>query len=315
MSECAGQPERDTVQVARGGSVALLTTCHLERDGLSDLLRLVGSVQVAIAEGEVENLRHVILLQGCESERRKELEDQFPPWVELLSTTESLSSPEARNVLIRHLLNRDRFDPLGFVAFPDDDAWYPRGALTCVSKHFQGSGDMQLLLTRYGPSPSIGNCDRIMRASLQQALTNGACATIFIRGDLLARLGGFNELLGLGTELRGGEDTELVHRACHGAQGKTAFIPAALVGHAIAEPRRKAQYYEGALAALMAHRRESGSAQLAFLRKLAVGVWLVLRRRLGLSEYLGAVRKAHDYAAAIQAGPNAATKPPRRSSE
>lgn len=292
--------------ITPGRSAALLTTCHLERDGLSDLFRLVGSIQAAIDDSEVEDLRHIILLQGCTSSQKKDLIGQFPPWVELLSTAESLSSPMARNVLIGHLFDRQEFDPYGFIAFPDDDAWYPEGALKCVSRHFRGSGHWQLILARYGPDPSAGSCDRIVRASLQRALTNGACATIFIRADLLAELGGFHELLGLGTELRGGEDTELVHRAYHRAPGRVGFIPGVLVGHGTAEPRRKAQYYEGALAALMAHRACSVEARLVWLRKLAVGIWLVLRRRLRWSDYVGAVRKARDYAPLLQSGPKRA---------
>lgn len=300
MSSCVPRDVADPKTTASG---VLLTTCHLQRDGLADLLRLVASVEAASRHGEVDNLRHLILLQGCSRAQRRELAGQLPHWVELLSTQRNLSSPVARNLLIQHLLTDDRFHPGGFVAFPDDDAWYPRGALAYVARIFQGVDDIQVLLCRYGPSPSADCCNQIGKASLQAALTNGACATIFVRGGLLAQLGGFHQLLGLGTELRGGEDTEFVHRAFHLARGRLACTGAVLVGHAIAEPKRKAQYYEGALAALLAHARASPSASVAFLRKVAVGVWLVLTGRMSVNLYLAALRKARINAAALRAGP------------
>ena len=193
----------------------LLTTCHVHNDGTGDLLKLVASVGAALRNGEVGSLRHIILLQGCTSAERDEIKPQLPPWVELLSTDAKLSSSRARNVMIRHLVENDRFDPDAFIAFPDDDAWYPSGALACVARHFRGPANLQLLLGRYGPSPSADRCGAAFRATLQQALSRGACAAIFVRASLVAQLGGFHELLGLGTELSGGEDTEFVHRAFH----------------------------------------------------------------------------------------------------
>ena len=95
---------------------------------------------------------------------------------------------------------------------------------------------------------------------------------LFIRGKLLVQLGGFHELLGLGTELKGGEDTEFVHRAFHRSNGRALCIPGYLVGHHTADASKKAQYYEGALAAILAHRRASPAARIALARKLMVGI-------------------------------------------
>jgi hypothetical protein len=280
----------------------LLTTCQLQKDGVADLLRLVESIDSALRQKELDSLQHIILLQACSSARRSEIEAQVPQWVKLLSTTRSLSSPTARNAMIDHLVADEDFNPDAFVGFPDDDCWYPPGALACVARHFKTKPGLQLLVSRYGPSPSADECVTARRASLQQALSRGACAAIFVRAALVARLGGFHELLGLGTKLSGGEDTEFVHRAFHYAEGEAAYVPGTLVGHAAAEPAKKAKYYEGGLAALMAHSRSSSAAQLAVMRKIAVGVWLVFRRRMSAGEYFRSLLTARANAPLLRSG-------------
>lgn len=289
---------------AAGQSAILLTTCHLRNDGIEDLDRLIASIQVALRAGEVGNLRHIILLQACTSAQRQAIESRFPKSVELLSTEESLSSPAARNLMIQRMLGDDRFEPGAFVGFPDDDAWYPGGALGCAARHFSEPAGLQLLLCRYGPNPDASGCDKAFRPNLQQALSRGACAAIFVRAGLVARLGGFHESLGLGTTLCGGEDTEFVHRAFHLASGRVRCLPGVLVGHSAADPAKKVKYYEGGLAALIAHAHVSVEARMAMVRKLAVGAWMVLGRRMGWSQFVAAVRKAHANAPTVRRGPS-----------
>lgn len=284
-----------------GPSAILLTTCHLENDGVADLVGLVRSVEVAVRGGELANVRHVVLLQGSTAEQAGEIKRQLPDWAEILSVEGRLSSPAARNVMIHRLMDDASFAPDAFVAFPDDDAWYPSGALACVAAHFQ-SPDLQLLLCRYGPSPSAAGCSTAFAATLQQALSRGACAAIFVRAALLAELGGFHPLLGLGTRLSGGEDTEFVHRAFQRAGKNAAWVPGFLVGHAAAEPAKKAKYYEGGLTAIMAHSRTSAAARVALVRKLAVGIWLVLKRQMSFPAYLRSVRVARANAPLIRSG-------------
>src|SRR5918998_6962804 len=124
----------------------LLTTCHFGKDGVDDLFRLVASVEAALAAGELGRVRLIALLQGCTAAESAGIGPPLPQWVELLSTEASLSSPAARNQMIRHLVQGADFDPQSVVGFPDDDAWYPRGALACVARHFRDSADLQLLL-------------------------------------------------------------------------------------------------------------------------------------------------------------------------
>jgi hypothetical protein len=271
--------------------IILLTTCHLRNDGVADLLRLIASEDAALRHGEVQRLRHIILLQGSTSKQCDEVRKQLPNWAELMCCEQAMSSPAARNAMIRRLLDGEAFDRAAVVAFPDDDAWYPTGGLACVARHFRDP-QVQLLVTRYGPSPSASQCADAFRPTLQQSLSRGACAAIFVRAALLEQLGGFHELLGLGTKLRGGEDTEFVHRAFHRTIGQTVCVPGTLVGHEAADPVKKAAYYEGGLAAIMAHSRVSRAARIALMRKLGVGAWLVVTRRLSARGYLQSVTRA-----------------------
>lgn len=135
-------------RLAPSSSLVLLTTCHLERDGIADLLKLVGSAEQALESCEISTLRHIILLQGCTAARRDEISSGMPDWAELLSTVDSVSSPSARNLMIHYLLEGDGFDPDAIVAFPDDDAHYPLGALRCIARHFRDGGSFELLVCR-----------------------------------------------------------------------------------------------------------------------------------------------------------------------
>jgi hypothetical protein len=258
---------------------------------VADLLRLIASEDAALRRAEVQRLRHIVLLQGTSSQECDEVRKQLPDWAELISSELAMSSSAARNAMIRHLLDGEAFDRAAVVAFPDDDAWYPAGGLACVTRHFQDP-QVQLLVTRYGPSPSANQCAEAFRPTLQQSLSRGACAAIFVRAGLLEELGGFHELLGLGTKLRGGEDTDFVHRAFHRAPGHTLCVPGTLVGHEAADPVKKATYYEGGLAAIVAHSGRSAAARVALVRKLAVGIGLVISRRMSARGYLQSLARA-----------------------
>ena len=277
----------------------LLTTCNLESDGTSDLMRLLDSVAGAAGAGEVESLRHVVLLQNCREEEGAELARSAPPFVEFLTRTESLSPSTARNVLIDHWRRSELFDAAAFVGFPDDDAWYPPGALSRLSREFDDQR-IQFLLCRYGPDASSINPAKAVRPTLQQALSRGSCAAMFVRGRLLERLGGFNELLGIRTTLSGGEDTEFSFRAFNMAAGQALFVDAFLVGHAASNPAKRAGYYEGGLAAIMAHSRSSAAGRVALARKLLVGLWLVANRRLSWRAFSAAVDRARKHVGAVR---------------
>ena len=229
----------------------LLTTCQLQKDRLADLFRLTASVEPVILDGEVDKLRHIILLQGCTSQQCDEIRIQLPNWVELLSSEKSLSSPAARNAMIRHLLDEEAIDPSAIVGFPDDDAWYPGGSLACVARQF-GDPHLQLL---FSPTvlPSADQCGEAFRPTLQQALSRGACAQFSFAPPYWRSSAGFTLRLALGPSLAAAR----IPSSCTApfiVRASTVFgTPGFLVGHAAADPKKKAASYEGGLAAIMAH--------------------------------------------------------------
>lgn len=281
-------------------AVYILTTCHLANDGLEDLTRLVASVRAAVDEGEVGQLRLMALLQGCSTAECSEAARAMPQWVELLPTEASLSSPAARNFLIVQLLEKADFDPTAVAAFPDDDAWYPPGALRCIKESFAERRDSEFLITRRGPRPSAEECSSLVRPSLQTVLSNASCNTIFLRRRLLDRLPGFDERLGLGTVLAGGEDTEFAIRAFNLARDRTLYVHSTLVGHSVPDGAKKAKYYEGGLAAILAHSNDSLAGRLALIRKIAVGLWWVATMQLSTAKFCSAIRRARANAPAVR---------------
>lgn len=286
-------------------SVILLTTFHLHLDGVDDLMRLIETVGASLEAGEVGKIRHIVLLQGSSASECQAVRQQLPDWVDLLTCDARLSSPAARNRMIGHLLAEANFDPEAVVGFPDDDAWYPPGALGTIAEYFAQDEALQLLLARYGPRPSIAHARATYQPTLQQALSRGACASIFLRARTLARLGGFHPLLGLGTVLSGGEDTEFVHRAYHLAKGHVVVTGGELVGHEAAESAKKMRYYEGGLAAIAAHSAASPAARRALTRKLLVGVAAVLAGRMTARDFVRAVKQARESASALREAPSA----------
>src|SRR4051794_7882456 len=128
-------------------SVILLTTFHLEKDGSADLRKLVESVSSAKRDGEIARLRHIVLVQGCGGVDLIELKRALPQWVDVLAVEKRLSSPLARNRMIHHLTERDDFDGEAIVGFPDDDAWYPTGALACIAGTLENSPELGLRMS------------------------------------------------------------------------------------------------------------------------------------------------------------------------
>ncbi|MCF6192174.1 MAG: hypothetical protein L3J76_03430 [Candidatus Hydrothermae bacterium] len=112
----------------------------------------------------------------------------------------------------------DALEHFDVVAFPDDDAWYPKETLAEVEAIVQGDPEVQGVVgqlvtpegrstgNRYPPGPvevTSRNVWRVVSAS-----------TLFVRGAVVRSLGGFREDLGLGAEspYPSAEDAEWVLR-------------------------------------------------------------------------------------------------------
>lgn len=134
----------------------------------------------------------------------------------------------ARNVGLR-LVDAD------LVAFPDDDCVYPEGLLARVAGRFHSDRELDGLAGRAadaeGRSSASWKTDRAMLTD--DNLWNRAnAATIFLRRELVAQIGDFDERLGLGSgELwSSGEETDYLIRAVR-AGARIEYDPDLVVGH------------------------------------------------------------------------------------
>ena len=267
--------------------LTLLTTCIL-RDAVPDvLLRMLRSVE---ANAEGHDIRLFLLLQNCDAERAAGL-PPLPGFVTLLTVPSMLSLSAARNILLKAASNAGTLHGVSLVAFPDDDCWYPEGLVSELKALF-ADPTLDFAFCKYATAtvaaPRLADIARPADAST--VARNASSNTIFIRGDVVARIGRFDPALGVGTPNNGGEDIEYALRAFIAAR-KTVFLPAELVGHRDKMPELRAKYYRGCLMALRRHAGTDSGVAREYARKLAVGLALVLRREMSLKDFTTAIAK------------------------
>jgi hypothetical protein len=172
------------------------------------------------------------------------------------------------------------------VAFPDDDCWYPPGFLGQVAGLFERHAELDFWFCRYASNPSPASLAADPRdATLADMVRNASSNTMFMRGRLVKAIGEFDEGLGVGTPLGGAEDLDYVLRARRKAR-RAAYCDAALVGHRDKSRELLARYYASSLLVLARY----ADAAPEFYRKIAVGFYYALRRRMTLADLGRALR-------------------------
>lgn len=258
----------------------LFTTSDMSGERARDLARLLAGVA-----GETPAVRHFLLLQRAGAREEGEIENMAGRGARILTVSERLGLSAARNRLIAAARSENAFEGRALAAFPDDDAFYPRGLLGRLAQLFSEEPELDLVACRCSLSP-LGAFDPAdMRPATASDLVRRTTSnTLFLRASLVPRLGPFDERLGLGTPARGGEDTEYILRAALAAR-RAGFIDKPLVGHPEASMDSAVRYYRGSLQAIARHapRRLSLARELA--RKVAVGGYHVARGRLPAGEW------------------------------
>ena len=197
----------------------------------------------------------------------------------------------ARNRLLSRL-DLERAGPADVVAFPDDDAWYADGALDRMRRLIADDDAVGLAFCRFGSrTAELDEAPPPRDAGLQSVLSHASSATIFLRASLAARIGRFDEGLGLGTPAVSGEDTDYAMRAWRAA-ARSVFVDAALVGHEDSVAATRHRYYAGGLRAIALNAGDSPAGVSALARKLAIGALYVASGRLGAGAYVRCVRHA-----------------------
>lgn len=272
--------------------IVLFTTTDSQGRRRTELARLLASVAAAQRESGLEIVHFLLVQRGtCES-----LGMELPPFVRARAIGGRVSLSRARNMLLAEATATGALDGSLFVAFPDDDAWYPEGLLAGIAGRFRADGTLDVIASRYGSSPALlaelASSRWIDRPSAGRFIATVSSNSMFVRTERAAEVGMFDERLGLGATLNGGEDLDYALRALTGSPGHAAVLDAPVVGHRDREPWVRSRYFAGSLAAILRSAGRRPTLAVHGCRKLAVGVYLVLRGELTPAGYLRDVRLA-----------------------
>ena len=266
--------------------ILLISTTDL--GGRSDLReRMLASMTASQRMLPQDKLTLALLYQNCRADDLAALAPGLPSFVAPLAIDRRISLSAARNMLLR----RARMPADGIVAFPDDDCWYPEGFLVEVVALFKREATLDFWFCRYGSAPTLSpRLDANLHpAPMSRIVRNASSNTIFMRGSVVAAVGEFDEALGVGTKLGGSEDLDFAVRAAASAR-RIVYDDGVLVGHRDKDAKLRARYYPSSLIVLARHVRLGTGYE--FVRKLAVGAVLLLRRELSWADFWHALRGA-----------------------
>ncbi|QPB22378.1 hypothetical protein [Rhizobium sp. 007] len=270
-------------------SVMLFTTSDGQSPRMDDLDRLFGSVASFVNSTSGINLRHFLLMQRTSAEQMKALVMRFPEFVTIHAIDNRVSLSKARNMLLSAKTCREGLAAAHVVAFPDDDCWYPAGTLGRVVSAFSQNADVDFWFCRYGSEPLSPGAHSETEPSLQTVIGRASSNTIFFRGTLVNKVGGFDETLGVGAKINGGEDTDYALRSYYLAR-KVLFLNVRAIGHRDIDPKLKTRYFAGSMVAIWRHAWNSPAGLWAAARKALVGVALALLGRMSAMDLLKAFR-------------------------
>lgn len=268
--------------------ILLLTTCDMKSGRLDDLHRLVSSVKHQIDCGL--KVKHIILLQRSSS---NELIDFLTDEFIVLNVETLLSLSAARNHMLTCANERGLIELCRYVAFPDDDAWYPGCNLYEIVKFLDANPKYNMFGCDYGASPeSINYPLSVNTSSFGHFIKVTSSNTLIVRSSVVKLIGVFDDRLGVGAEFNGGEDSEYATRSYVLGGGEIAVVQKKLIGHRDRQRWVRGRYYIGGLIALSRYASCSKNVFLQAVRKVMVGGYLTLRRELTIFEYFKALKLA-----------------------
>lgn len=271
--------------------ILLFTTSDMRDARDMVLQRMLDSVGAAIRDS---NLRVVcyLLLQHWDGSR----ETALPEFVRPYGVGKRISLSAARNLLLQAAIANGDLDRARVVAFPDDDAWYSAGTLEGVFAMLGEGNEFDMLVCRYASRPESHDAywfdTRKRRANARRFVTRASSVTQFLRASLVRKVGFFDERLGVGAPINGGEDLDYALRCYIQCRGRVALYDTPLVGHRDRDTSHRARYFSGSLCAIARSAGEDMGVAAQFLRKLLVGVFLMARRELPPRHFARALRQA-----------------------
>lgn len=177
--------------------------------------------------GRTDDVAHAIRSLAAQSDRRFELivvdqnpDDRLKPYVaEGIRAGLDLKHLRLDKPSLSGARNHGLAVASGeIIAFPDDDCWYEPDTIKSLLSAFECNGSLDGLIghwveqaaaqNKLPRSEPLSNDDwRRFRGG------NASSITLFIKRDLLLRLGGFDERFGVGRWYGAGEETDFIFRA------------------------------------------------------------------------------------------------------
>jgi glycosyltransferase involved in cell wall biosynthesis len=160
-----------------------------------------------------------------------------------------------------------------FLAFPDDDCWYDLDVLEQVRRAVPGGNEFDGVVARWvEEDPQALRPEQMLSFRAWHRMRGGDASSIclFLRRELVERIGRFDARLGVGRWYGAGEETDLVIRALS-VGASIAFRPSVAVHHRLSAPPRRldvAAYSE-------ARRRARGTGALYVKHRMSA--WVVVR--------------------------------------
>ncbi len=271
--------------------ITLFSTTDMQSGRDDDIVRMLGSVEAFKQRNPDVDVVLFLLLQRCDAATAERFIANGPAWAQVSAIPDRRSLSAARNMLLTGENARRRLALNGIVAFPDDDCWYPEDTLDTIHDAFSTDPSLDFWFCRYGMEPRSAASFPATQPRLQTVISFASSNTIVLRSALAARIGGFDEQLGVGATLSGGEDTDYAMRAFQGAR-KSAYIDARCIGHRDPNKALKAKYYPGSLRAIAKNVRTRPSEIQALGRKVLVGSLLAARSQMSWRDYFSALTRA-----------------------
>lgn len=166
-----------------------------------------GDLDAFLDSVRFSNVRVVLILRDVIETVRVRYAGHSAVWHTLVSPAAGLSA--VRNLGLNYLAGV-LSDP-DIVSFPDDDCRYPDLLADSVISAMDNDG-IDMLVGRYGETPVSGGSRRAL--TISDALFRSSSVCMFVRWNVLRKVGGFNEALGVGSGNYGyGEDNDFALRA------------------------------------------------------------------------------------------------------
>mgnify|MGYP003633263803 CR=1 FL=1 len=255
----------------------LLTTSILNDAAIANLHRLNASLLT-----QNFPIYHVILTQNPDSYQPPILEEADNYTIDYISSDTMMSLSSARNIMLKHCLDNGIFEKVSYVAFPDDDCWYTEDFLLTISSELANSG---FVFTKYSSIPQKLVETDYKEAGYRDVVRQASSNTIFIAKEIVMEVGLFDERLGVGAEFNGGEDLDFALRA-YVLTRKASFLDKHCVGHRDKIDDLKAKYFQGSYIALGKQKFKAFGIFFQFLRKLMIGIYLIVFSTLTFKKLL-----------------------------